>query len=304
MHMKLFWRLFPLIVLLIGLLSPTCFGFSSKKTAQDLGEAIAKKFGNKGSQEFAAFGGEFAVESLLKKATAEGGEELVAKVVKYGSEYGVQGLKVIRRSPVKMVQALERLPPGRVKEALWAVERDPERVTKLVASTGPEAMSCLIKHPGLGVEFLEKFGADGVRLSKQLSTEQVGSLLKYSDDIVKLPKSTRDGVIDAIGKNSAASLQFLEKHPKVLATGAGVSAFILLREDLLGANIDSRPRDEPGKPPLPKGWIERVLERIMNTFRTPISVIFLAVAALVLGWGGVHVWTKWRIAKLKIEKER
>lgn len=305
MYLRAWWRLLPMLVLLTAFLSSTCLGFSSKKAAQELIEGLTKKFGPKASQELAAFGGEHAVEALLKKAASEGGEQLVTKVVKYGSEFGVQGLKVITRSPAKMIQALERLPPGKVKDALWAVERNPEAATKLIGSTGPEALSCLVKHPGVGVELLEKLGQDGIKLSRQLSTQQVGSLLKHSDDIVKLPKATRDSVIDAIGKNTAASLAFLEKHPRVLATTAGVTAFLALWEPLLGAPGEPPgPPTEPGKIPAPKGWIERVLARIMSTFHTPISAILLAVGAVVLGWGGVHIWTKWRIGKLKIEREQ
>jgi hypothetical protein len=293
-----------LLVLVLVLVSTPSWGFNAKKAGGELGEAIIKKFGVKGSQELAAFGGEHAVQVLLTKASAEGGEQLVGKIMSYGSKYGVQSLKVIGRAPARMVKALDRLPPGRVQQALWAVERNPEAATRLVGSRGPEAIACLVKHPGLGVELLEKFGKDGVKLSRQLSTEQVGSLLKHGDDIVKLPKATRDSVVDAIGKNTAASLAFLEKHPRVLLTGTGVGAFLALREDLLGPTPQPGPPDDPSKPPVPKGFIERLLARILNMFQTPITAILLAVVAIVLGWGGVHIWTKWRIGKLKIEREQ
>ena len=125
--------LWALFVFALAILSSPCWAFNAKKAACELGETIVRKFGGKGSQEFASLGGEQAIEALLKKASAEGGEQLTAKVIKYGSAYGVQGLKAISRSPARMVQALDRLPPGKLKDAFRAIERNQKLQPDLLA---------------------------------------------------------------------------------------------------------------------------------------------------------------------------
>ena len=150
--------LWALFVFALAILSSPCWAFNAKKAACELGETIVRKFGGKGSQEFASLGGQQAIEALLKKASAEGGEQLTAKVIKYGSTYGVQGLKAISRSPARMVQALDRLPPGKLKMPSGQLNATQKLAARLVGSAGPEALRCLVKHPGLGFELLEKLG--------------------------------------------------------------------------------------------------------------------------------------------------
>src|SRR5262245_56203588 len=204
------------------------------KGAQEIIEALSKKGAKEATQELAEFGGKKAIQATLEKAAREGGEDLVEKVVKYGSRYGVSAMRVIHNAPAHYIKALEGLPEELIERAIWAVQREPEVMTKLVRDYGSDALLIAAKHRGIGGDLVSKLGSEGFRLGKALPESQAVVVARHADEIVALPQAQQSRVIEAILTAPARTLDYLEKHPKVLLTAAGVGTLIALKDEILG----------------------------------------------------------------------
>ena len=102
------------------------------KGAREIAEAIAKKGGKKATKELAEFGGKKAVKGVLEKAAKEGGDELVGKVIRYGRRFGLSAIKTIDLAPARYIKALDGIPEALVERALWAAQREPAVMTRLL----------------------------------------------------------------------------------------------------------------------------------------------------------------------------
>ena len=126
--------------------------------------------------ELAEMGGEAAVRKLLERAMNQGGKELVERIADYATRYGPSALKAVERSPSQMIQALDGISPDLVAPAIRAAAREPGVTAQLVAAYGKDALELAAKHPGVGTSLAEKLGEDGIRVGRQLSTDQAVTL--------------------------------------------------------------------------------------------------------------------------------
>jgi hypothetical protein len=266
------------------------------KGVREIIEAISKKGSKKAVQELAEFGGKEAIQATLEKAAREGGEELVEKVVKYGRRYGVSAVRVIDNAPVHYIKALDGLPEKLIERAMWAVQREPEVMTKLVRDYGTDALLIATKHRGIGGDLVRKLGSEGVRLGKALPESQAVVVARHADEIAALPQSQQSRVIEAILAAPARTLDYLEKHPKILFTAAGVGTVIALKDEILGEDKEVKTTPDGTSIVRRRGFAERTLEQ----FRKPIVLILSIIAGILALWGLTKIWGVYRLEKLRI----
>ncbi len=210
-------------------------GTLAKKGVEEILEAIAKRSGQEGVKEVMDKFGREGVEELLQKATQEGGEQAAKSVIKIAGEYGIQGINVLRRSPVVFARALDEIPPDLVRPALGAVEREPELLTRVVTKFGSRGVQAELKHPGVGGQLVDTLGADGLKLADGLATKDVKGLLPYASDIAQLPPAERGKVLEKILALPGKVVECLNKNPKVLYTAAGVATVLGLGNEAQAA---------------------------------------------------------------------
>lgn len=285
-----------------------CFATSSqafaqgavvRKATEEIVEAVAKRGGREAVEEFATFGGERAVRELLEQAMKEGGEDLVARAARYGTEFGIDALRVMQRSPKLWVESLERLPGELVGPALRAGAREPVLLTRLLAQHGDEVLELAAKHPGVGAQLADKLGPAGIQAGRSLTTDQAIALTRHADDIAKLPPGPRGQIMDKLGRSPGAVLGFLEKHPRILLTTAGVGLVLAVKDDFMGEGGDRiiQPDGTIIEPAASFG--ERVIDQFTTKFREPIWMIIGIVGLLLLGWGGMQLWHMHTMKRIK-----
>lgn len=260
------------------------------KGARDIYEACIKKWG----KEVAELGGERAIQKVLENASREGGDALVAKVIQYGKKYGPSAVKAIDNSPALYVKALDQLPEGLAERALWAAQRDPVVVTSLLSLHGPDALRVVAKYPGVGADIVTKLGDDGVRMAKDITEEQSITLARHADEIAGLPLSQRSRVVDKIASAPDRAIGYLEKHPRVLYTAAGIATFLALKDDIIGGP------DKPGLIERLIALISAAIDKGIANFHTPLVVILLVIATTIGGWGSVKIWGAYRRERIRV----
>lgn len=252
---------------------------ATEAAAEELIDVMLREGGEAAAGELTELGGKTAVSALLQRAAGEGGEELVDRVVQYGSRYGPSALMAIELSPSQMVRAFDRLPPDLIRPAIQAAAREPKLLSRLVSAYGNAALELAGRQPGIGPALVEKLGPDGIRIGNRLTTDQAVALARHAEDIAALPSAERNKFMDAMMKAPAQALDYLEAHPKVLLTAGGVSAFIAAKENILGSAVQSSGRGASSR-----GLVERVVYRLAGKFASPI------IAAIVLIGVGICVF--------------
>jgi hypothetical protein len=299
MKSKVIWTL-TLATMLGAIVLPTSQARGQTVVARELieqaTEQVFRSAGAQGIRELTEMGGEAAVRGVMEQASREGGEQLVRKVTQYGIEDGPSALRVISRSPAKMVSALDQISPTLRAAGIQAVERDPQVLVPLVNKFGAPAMEAAARHPGVGEKLVQSLGSDGISLSQKLTTDQAVVASRYAPQIAELAPAERSGVLSAIGKAPQVALDYLETHPKTLLTGAGVIAFLSVKDQIVGdkgevvIGADGKPVTMPARP----GLIERLFPATSKLVATPINLIGASLAAGIAAWFGIHLWGKWR----------
>jgi hypothetical protein len=202
------------------------------------GEALVKQMVKRGgataAREVAEMGGDVAVRETLERAAREGGEQLAARVSRYALAEGPVALRAVRQSPARMVAALDEMPQNLVRPALSAAAREPDTLVRLVASHGAGALETAARHPGVGSKLITTFGDDGLRVGRSLTTDEAVVVARHADEIAKLSTAERSGVMQALSKSPARVVGYLERHPKVLLTTAGVVTVIAMKDEIIG----------------------------------------------------------------------
>jgi hypothetical protein len=280
--------------------------FTASAHAQVIGpvvrEATEQVFRNasrEGLEELAQMGGKTAVNEVFEQTAREGGDQLVRKAAQYGVEDGPAALRAIGRSPAKMVNALDGLSPQLRQAGITAVERNPELMTQLVKEYGSGAMEVAARHPGVGEKLAQSLGNDGIQLGRKLTTDQSILAARYAPDIAKLPPTERAGILAKLGQSPKLVLDYLESHPRVLTTAAGVAVVMAIKDDVIGdkgksvVTADGRVVNTPGHP----GLIERMFPSVSKAAEQPVMLISGVVAVGIAGWFAVHLIGKWRLQK-------
>ena len=149
-------------------------------------EKVFQHAGQEGLRELTEMGGEATVRSVLEQASREGGEQLFRKAAQYGIEDGPSAIRMIERSPAKMVSALDEMSPTLRSAGIQAVERDPQVLVPLVNRFGALAMEAAARHPGVGEKLVQSLGSDGIALSGKLTTDQAVVASRYAQQIADL----------------------------------------------------------------------------------------------------------------------
>ncbi len=273
------------------------------QAAKELAEALVKQGGREAAEELSKMGGEAAVRETLEAAAREGGEALVQKTSQYALAHGPLALQALRAAPARMAGALDGLPPQLVKPALYAAAREPQVVTKIVSEFGSGALEVAAKHPGVGARIVQNFGDDGVKVGRALSTDQAVSLARHADDIAALAPAQRSAVLGKIAQSPRVVLEFLEKHPRVLTTAAGVGTVLALKDEIVGTSeIVTGPDGKPVAVAKP-GIIERVMVNEKSPIRTGLNALVIVLVAFLVGWALIRLWGTWRVQRVRVERE-
>jgi hypothetical protein len=59
-------------------------------------------------------------------------------------------------------------------------------------------------------------------MAKEFTEEQAVILARHVDDIAALPRQQRNQVVDAVTSAPKRIIDYMEKHPKVFGTAAGI----------------------------------------------------------------------------------
>lgn len=278
------------------------------KGAREIVEAIVKKGGAKAPKELIEFGGEKAVQEVLKKTAKEGGDELVEKAIKYGRKYGLAAVKTIDNAPALYIKALDGIPEALVERALWAAQREPAIMTRLLSQYGSDALHIAARHRGVGTDIVAKLGDDGVRMARNLSEDQAVILARHADDIAGLPSSQKNQVVEAMLAAPKQVVEYLEKHPKAFLTAGGIIAVVKLKDDVLGdgKEVVIGPDGKPiigldGKPITRKrGFLERILDQFLDRFHKLVLAVLVIIAVFLGSWCAVKIWGCYRRERVKV----
>lgn len=189
-----------------------------RKVVQELFETVSRKLGREASQELLEGFGREGVEELLERAIKDGGEEAGGRVVRMVENHGAKALRVLKRAPAELSLVLDKLPADQLRPVLNAMEREPDFLPELAMRYGEKALSYELLHPGVGGKLLAKLGDDAISATQTLTTDQAGRLLRYADEIAKLPEPSKRNFWAQFSQSPARVLEDLENSPKVLKT--------------------------------------------------------------------------------------
>lgn len=251
-----------------------------KKAASEVVELLLKKGGPKGAQELARLGGEKAVRELVEQAFKFGGETAVRRVLHYTSTHGAAALRALQPNPGRILQALDQLPTGQIGRALGVINNNPAAMSQLITQHGAAALQLSMRHAGVGMEIAQRLGQQGIQTALRLSTPQAIQLHRLTPQLARVAPAQRAEILEMITKAPARVLTFLEKHPRLLLTTAGVSVMIAYRDAIMGGN--ELVFDADGNPQITSspGFLERAL---VQTLQTPAVEKALLILALLLG---------------------
>ncbi|MBL0922615.1 MAG: hypothetical protein IBJ10_10885 [Phycisphaerales bacterium] len=270
-------------------------GAAARAAARELVEKFSRRAGVEGaealSRELAEFGGEAAVREALERVAAESGEATMRRAAALAQRHGLDAVRAVRRLPAgasgPVIEAVEQTAPELVGPALRALAREGEgeALAQLTARFGPHALEAAARHPGVGTPLVQKLGAEGVELSRTLSTNQAMAVTRQADAIAALPAAERRGVLHVISSQPAKAAAFLDKHPKFFLI-AGAGALLATHADTLLEGQTDVIVGPDGQPMLVQtaGLVERSVIRPVMSWLVPI------LAVIVAGWGAIRLW--------------
>lgn len=288
-----------LSVLVLCLFARDAQGGIAAKGTREIMERIAEKGSREALEELSESGGKKAMRESIKKATLKAENVSVWKMIHFAEATGISPLKKIGCSPALFNEALDALPEELAERALRSLRRDPERMGRLVSRYGSKGLEVAAKYRGVGADIVEKLGDDGVRMAADIAEDHAVTLARNADDIAALPPESRSRVVDAIISAPVRVLDFLENHPRILHTGAGVATILALKDNLIGREEESSKQPDGSTTCRSLGLLDRVLGR----FETPLSSLILTVSLIFSAWGAVKVWGVYRRERIRIEAE-
>lgn len=273
------------------------------KTTSELVEALVKKGGQQGAKELMKIGGEALAREVLEKAAQEGGEKLAEKLATQTLKHGAALLKVAKQSPSKFILAFDELTPSMQKAAAQAITREPDLMARLFSSVGKEALTAAAQHPGVGSRVVNVLGREGTEVLSKVTTDQAIQLSRLAPKIAEVAEPQRRTLIEMIGKAPERIMDLLEKHPRVLYTGAGVASFLAVKDQILGGSEIITDEDGVVTSVRKRGIFETLWEESLETFTAPLGGLIWIVAIILLAWGGIKLWAVLRIEKAKVRNK-
>jgi hypothetical protein len=136
-----------------------------------------------------------------------------------------------------------------------------------------------------------------VKLGRNLTTDQAVVVARHADEIAKLPAAQRTGVMQALAKSPARIASYLERHPKILLTTAGVMTVVALKDEIVGTT--QLALDAAGNPiaVVKPGFIERL---VGEPVRNATNLLGVVAASILAGWGAIQLWGAWRVRAMRV----
>jgi hypothetical protein len=267
-------------------------GTLARAAAKEAAEFLAGQAERQGAKavaaELAEFGGEAAVREVFEQVAKESGEQGVKSLVQLSKSYGLDAIRAAKVAP-RMTLLAERVSPELAPGALRALMRPEERalLERLGSDLAPGALEAAARHPGVGVEVVDKLGVAGRQASTRYDTDAVIQLVKSSEakSIAALPAAEKTGILKRVA-------QFIEQHPKTVLGAAGLGLFIRYKDELLGEKGDIVVGPDGTPIYVPKtGIVERSSNRIL-------AWLLPVVAGIVGLWGANRLFWAWRWSKV------
>jgi hypothetical protein len=252
-----------------------------RKPAVEILEYFTKKGGSQGLKELEEAGGEKAVLEIVERATKQGGDDLAGQVVALTRNQGARALEAVSADPAVMVKALKSVPEDRLVSVLAESARRPDLMAGLVRTHGDDVLLASARHPGVGVQVIEEFGASGLNAAKSLST----------DNMLVLGRTKGFGQLPEASKNTLSGL--LNRSPLEVVnalTIIGGGAAIVLTYDKVDKISDMLigTRDKPGP--------------IIEPLVTYSQILGGCLVAALLGYTGIKLWGVWQVTRKNVGK--
>jgi hypothetical protein len=272
------------ILLLCALTIPTLAqGGAVVRAAEEAGEALLRKGGTEAATELARLGGQKAVQEVMEQAMKEGGEALMKQTAQLAERHGVLAVKALHGAPGTVVRALDGIPAEMAENGLRAIAREPAAMQALMKEFGSTALETAAKHPGLAAP-VSRLGSEGFDIARQVTTAEATILARHADDIAKLPAAERAAVMDLIKRSPGKVLAWMEKHPKLLVTGAVAGTVVLARKELFGEGDTA-------------GFFERAGGALYETFKAPVNIAVASLCGIIVLWAALKMRRVLRAAK-------
>ena len=245
---------------------------------------------------------EYMVKKWGRETVGEGIEASVAKLVR---QHGEEIAPLLRKNGPQMIRVMEDLGAEALplirrfgNDGIEVLARSGETVLTQVRRFGDDAMEVAIRHRGIGENLIAELGEEGVRLGKQLSTEEVVQTLKLLPAL-----KSQNGVqafIGAVDQYGSAVFRYIGRHPEVAAGGAAL-ALLLAKPEIV---IDGLEAVGTG---VGRG-VRAAGEEIIGvgnplTRMIWVALIFALITAIVAGPRFVRAWLAHRL-QVKVESRR
>jgi hypothetical protein len=252
-----------------------------RKPVVEILELFANKGGTHGLKELEQAGGEKAVLEIVERATKQGGDELAQQVVTLTRKQGARALEAVSADPGVMVKALKSVPGERMVSVVAESARHPDLMAKLVRTHGDEVLLASARHPGVGVQVIEEFGAGGLNAAKSLSTDKM-LMLGRTKGFGQLPEASKNTLLGLLNRSP------LEVVNALAIIGGGTA--IVLTADKVNqiGDIVIGTANKPG--------------RIIAVGETYSWVLGGCLVAVLLGYAGIKLWGVWQVTRRKVGK--
>ncbi len=224
-----------IIYILLLFFSTECYAQAST-VASAIVKQIAKTISKKSVTELSHVGGEAGIKQALEKIALQTGEAGITSTQKYVALYGTGALIAIETAPKTVLDALNIVNPEQQKRII-ATSQSNNALAKKIGTYGL-ILEC--KYPNFA-ERISQLGDDNITKIAfgNMSKPEVAILAKNTKPLLAVKNadiSQFKKFVDNLKSSTKRTIELLEKNPKVLFTGAGLTAFISAKEELVGEN--------------------------------------------------------------------
>ena len=201
-----------------------------------------------------------------------------------------------------LVRAFDELPQHMLKPAMWAIERDPERMTQLIVQYGKRVLEAEVQHPGLGGTFIQQFGEDGFAIAHKVSTDQLMVLARHGTDIAQLPGQVRTNVLEAIKRAPGAVVTLLNNNPGFTIPMATAGTIIAVADQALEKSVEREVRPDGTVIERERAPLELVPDHVFTPIKTIVLALGITLTTALALWCAVHLWTVWQRSQGKLRR--
>jgi len=182
--------------------------FVIKKGGKELGEEVIKKVGKETIEEIS----EKAVKELGESGAKTFIKELGTKTVRYGTS---DVIWMVNKYGVKQTDDILKLfgslSDDVARAGIQFARSHPDDFSKLISQYGKEFIEAEIKHPGLSAPVGKLLGKEGVSQMKNLSRDQVLTLLRNESKLTNLSPGDKSKILTGLKNSPQAILETIDK---------------------------------------------------------------------------------------------